>query len=70
MIDLAETAPEMAGYAGFFQALAKDTGPILAPAEWILECRVFHAQVVQETLELDWRWIREQRPELLPGCPR
>ena len=39
--------------------------PILAPEQWYREFHHFHVQVVQETPDLDWAWLRECRPELL-----
>jgi len=38
--------------------------PILSPDQWYPEFHHFHIQVVQETLDLDWQWLREQRPDL------
>ena len=40
------------------------TERILSPEEWYPEFHRFHVQVVQETPDLDWQWLREQRPDL------
>ena len=41
-----------------------DDDPILPVGVWYPEFHRFHVQVVQETPDLDWKWLREQRPEL------
>jgi len=41
-----------------------EADPILTPDQWYREFHHFHVQVVQETPDLDWKWLREQRPEL------
>ena len=38
--------------------------PILAPEQWYPEFHRFHVQVVQETPNLDWQWLREHQPGL------
>ena len=42
-----------------------ENNPILTPEQWYREFHHFHVQVVQETPDLDWAWLRECRPELL-----
>jgi len=42
----------------------EEDDPILTPGQWYREFHRFHVQVVQETPDLDWKWLREQRPEL------
>ena len=44
------------------RAQAED--PILTLEQWYPEFHRFHIQVVQETPNLDWQWIRDKRPEL------
>ncbi len=41
--------------------------PILTPEQWYPEFHRFHVQAVQETPNLDWQWLREQRPDLYTG---
>lgn len=43
---------------------ATQDDPILSLDQWYPEFHRFHAQVVQETPNLDWQWLREQRPDL------
>lgn len=38
--------------------------PVLSLDQWYPEFHRFHVQVVQETPNLDWQWLREQRPDL------
>ena len=38
--------------------------PILTPEQWYPEFHRFHVQVVRSTPDLDWRWVRKDRPEL------
>jgi len=52
-----------------FQVVDADEGatlddPILSPDQWYPEFHRFHVQVVQENPNLDWQWLREQRPDL------
>ena len=43
---------------------SKGDDPNLSPEQWYREFHRFHVQIVQETPDLDWKWLREQRPEL------
>ena len=51
--------------AAILEALNQDDDPILTPDQWYREFHRLHVQVVQETPDLDWAWLRECRPELL-----
>ena len=48
--------------AAVIQALKED--PTLTPAEWWPEFHRFHVEVVRSTPDLDWGWLRKDRPEL------
>ena len=47
------------------QVQRPEDDPVLSPDQWYREFHRFHVLVVQETPDLDWAWLREQRPELL-----
>ena len=38
--------------------------PILIPGEWWPEFHRFHVEVVRSTPDLDWGWLRRDRPQL------
>ena len=38
--------------------------PILTPAEWYPEFHRFHVGVIRSTPDLDWGWLRRDRPQL------
>jgi len=42
----------------------EEEDPVLTPDQWYREFHRFHVVVVQETPDLDWKWLKEQRPEL------
>ena len=46
------------------KAFLNEEDPILTPEQWYPEFYRFHVQVVQETPDLDWQWLGEQRPDL------
>jgi len=48
----------------------EDGDPILTPAEWYPEFHRFHVEVVRSTPDLDWGWLREERPELHSAIKR
>ena len=49
--------------ADVIEALIEDD-PILTPEQWWPEFHRFHVEVVRSTPDLDWKWLREERPEL------
>ena len=46
------------------QFVGAEDDPILTPEQWYRDFHAFHAQVVRDTPNLDWGWVREHRPEL------
>jgi len=46
------------------ESFLNEEDPTLTPDQWYPEFHRFHVQVVQETPNLDWQWLREQRPDL------
>ena len=40
------------------------TERILSPEEWYPEFHRFHVEVVRSTPDLDWGWLKRDRPEL------
>ena len=46
------------------KTLINEEDPILTPEQWYPEFHRFHVQVVQETPNLEWQWLREHQPDL------
>ena len=44
--------------------LLSEDDPILPPTTWFPEFHRLHVRIVQETPNLDWQWLKEQRPDL------
>ncbi len=42
----------------------EEEDPILTPQQWYLEFHRFHVEVGRSTPDLDWGWLRKDRPEL------
>ncbi len=55
---------ELREYREEVKSFLNEEDPILTPEQWYPEFHRFHVQVVQETPDLDWQWLREQQPDL------
>lgn len=42
----------------------EEDDPILPADQWYSEFHRFHVEVVREIPDLDWLWVKEQRPDL------
>jgi len=59
-----EDREEAKRLAGAAQEPPSENDPILPPEAWFPEFHRFHVQVVRETPNLDWGWLRDHRPDL------
>jgi len=62
--DVRALIEELREHKDEIKSFLNEEDPILTPEQWYPEFHRFHVQVVQETPNLDWQWLKEQRPDL------